>query len=268
MLKARVITALVLAPLALWMLFGLALEGFMIALDGILLLAAWEWSRLSGLKTWTAQIGYVAFTLLLLCGLHLGLHHAYTDVGLVLASAFWLFASICVVRYPNTQPWASSFVRLLLGICVLIPTWVAFFQLKAANSDLQILLLLFIVWSADIGAYAAGKNFGKNKLAPHVSPGKTREGLYGGLVSCAIVGFVFSFFFELSFAKQLALVALVAFCGLVSVMGDLFESMLKRHQGMKDSSQLLPGHGGILDRIDSLVAAAPIYVLGTQFLIF
>jgi phosphatidate cytidylyltransferase len=129
------------------------------------------------------------------------------------------------------------------------------------KGDVLLLMLLLLVWGADIGAYFAGKTWGRAKLAPNVSPGKTRAGLWGGLSSCALISLCFVFYLELDLLTGVYLLLIAMLAGLASVLGDLFESMLKRHRGIKDSSQLLPGHGGILDRIDSITSAAPVFVL-------
>lgn len=266
MLKARVLTALVLAPLALMVLFWFPKDRFLLVIDGVLLLGAWEWSRLAGLKTAVTKGGYIASVAVLLVLLHQFESVLPVTGILVTGLIFWLFALFWVVRYPAICIWKTTAVRLLIGYAVLLPLWVALGDLKGqAYSNEWILMLLLLVWGADIGAYFTGKSLGKTKLAPAVSPGKTREGLYGGLVSCLLVGLVFSLWFELALDSLVYLMLLSVAVGMISVLGDLFESMMKRHQGIKDSSQLLPGHGGILDRIDSLTAAAPLFAVGVQF---
>lgn len=267
MLKTRFITALILAPLALLVLFWFPLSWFLVAIDVVLLLGAWEWTRLAGFERTGHQAAYIASVAVIL-----GVFHLLGDVSLLMplllvALFFWGAALVWVLRYPETGLWDSLAGRLLCGYLVLLPVWVALASLKAGalNNEL-ILMLLLLVWAADIGAYFSGKRFGKNKLAPEVSPGKTREGLYGGLLCCLLVGAGYGFWFELEAAGLVYLMLLSLLVGSISVLGDLFESMLKRNRGMKDSSQLLPGHGGVLDRLDSLTAAAPLFVLGVQFL--
>jgi len=267
--KARLITAAVLAPLALFVLFGLSDRYFYYFVDLTLLLAAWEWANLSGFKTPLPRLGYTAVTAVLL-----GLMHSFWDGSsafwvLGVVAAFWALVLYWVARYPQLGGWTTAPVRALIGFVVILPVWPALQLLKiSGQSDALILMLLLLVWGADVGAYFAGKSLGKNKLAPAVSPGKTREGLYGGLATCLLVGAGFSIWFELDAVAQVYLIALALVTGLISVLGDLFESMLKRHRGIKDSSQLLPGHGGVLDRIDSLTAAAPLFVVGIQFIPF
>lgn len=268
MLKQRFLTAIVLAPLALFGVFGLPLSGFIYLLDFVILIAAWEWANLSGLEKQSNRFFYVGAVAVAVVLLHL--FYTALPVELILFVAFlsWFAALFWVVRYPEGSGWQSTWRRLFIGLFVLLPCWLAFVELKAAeNGELQILLLLLLVWGADVGAYFSGKKFGNKKLAPNVSPGKTREGLYGGLLACLLVAVLFSFFASLSVTQSLLLIAVSMVTGLISVLGDLFESMLKRYRGIKDSSQLLPGHGGILDRIDSLTAASPVFVLGLHYIV-
>ncbi len=267
MLKTRFITAIVLAPLALIVLFLFPLDQFLLVVDAVLLLGAWEWTRLAGLERAGFKAAYIASVGAALAGLHVLGDQLPVMPILIAGLLFWMFALFWVVRYPRASGWSARSVRLLMGYAVLLPVWVALGALKGLPLDNElILMLLLIVWGADIGAYFSGKSLGRNKLAPAVSPGKTREGLYGGLLVCVLVGIGFSIWFELEFNSLVYLVLLCVMTGMISVLGDLFESMLKRNQGIKDSSQLLPGHGGVLDRLDSLTAAAPLFVVGVQFL--
>jgi phosphatidate cytidylyltransferase len=160
-------------------------------------------------------------------------------------------------------------LRALMGLFVLIPAWVGLNHLRTGsfqfgelnNSLLAILYVFFVVWVADIGAYFAGRAFGKAKLAPKVSPGKSWAGVWGGLVAVAVLAVAASLIADAGVVQTVLLVLASLVTGLVSVLGDLLESMLKRFRGIKDSSQLLPGHGGIMDRIDSLTAAIPVFAL-------
>jgi phosphatidate cytidylyltransferase len=266
-LKTRFITALVLAPVALLVLFWFPLQWFLLAIDFVLLLGAWEWTRLAGFNRLWQQSAYIGGVALALLVFHLMGDATQLTPLLLLALFFWGAALIWVLRYPQGGIWDSVAGRLINGLLVLLPVWVALGTLKSEpRSDELILMLLLLVWAADIGAYFFGKTFGKNKLAPEVSPGKTREGLYGGLLCCLVVGAAYGVWFELDGAGLVYLMLLSLVVGSISVLGDLFESMLKRNRGIKDSSQLLPGHGGVLDRLDSLTAAAPLFVLGVQFL--
>jgi phosphatidate cytidylyltransferase len=151
--------------------------------------------------------------------------------------------------------WATASIA---GFFVLVPAWLALARLHASDPQLLLYLLLLVV-AADIGAYFAGRRFGKNKLAPRVSPGKTWEGVLGGLAASALMALIGVRWFEVSAASFIGLCALVV---AASIVGDLTESLFKRHAGLKDSGSLLPGHGGLLDRVDSITAAAPVFLVG------
>lgn len=263
MLKQRLLTALVLAPVTLAGVFLLPLPGFELFVAAAMLLGAWEWSRLAGLER---RVSRAVFSLGLGVLLGLGIivkPWVPVPALMLLSSLFWLLALYWVVGYPGVGLWGTRSSRMIIGYLVLISSWFALVELKRIDQGgMLILLLLLLVWAADIGAYFSGKAWGRRKLAPMVSPGKTREGLLGGLLCCVLVGAVYGVIRELPLLQLVYLVVLSLITGLASVLGDLFESMLKRHQGIKDSGCMLPGHGGVLDRIDSLTAAAPVFVLG------
>ena len=267
MLKQRFWTALLLAPFVLAGLFLLSSELFKLFVALIILLAGWEWANLSGLVSVNARLGYVALIAGSLALINYGVPIAWFDTGMLVSVGFWILALFWVMRYPQVGGWQQGWQRLLIGLMVLLPCWMALVSIQQRDGgDLFLLMLLLLVWGADIGAYFAGKTWGRAKLAPKVSPGKTRAGLFGGLAACALIALGFVLYLELELAVAVYLLLLSVIVGLASVLGDLFESMLKRHRGIKDSSQLLPGHGGILDRIDSITSAAPLFVLGVHAL--
>lgn len=267
MLKQRLLTALLLAPLALAGVFLLPLDLFIFFLDLVIVLAAWEWAGLSGFSNVKQRLIYAFSMALAVAGLHVGYEQLPVSLVLSIAVVAWLVALYWVVRFPLFSGWGERWQRGLIGLVVLLPCWLAFVSLKAMpTGEVLILFLFLLIWGADVGAYFAGKRFGKVKLAYKVSPGKTREGVYGGMFVCLCVALGFAFYMELTMLQQVYLLVLALLTGVVSVLGDLFESMLKRHEGIKDSSNLLPGHGGVLDRIDSLTAAAPLFVLGIHYL--
>ncbi len=267
MLKQRVITALVLAPVMVGGIFFLPQLPFELFIAFILVLAGWEWANLAGLTAAGQRWGYALAILLLVAGVKALGPEAVPGILLV-ALLFWLVMLGWVATFPRTQAhWGGRAVRAGLGVLVLVPTWVALAALKMQpQSEALILYLMLLVWGADVGAYFAGRAWGRAKLAPAVSPGKTRAGLYGGLATCVLLALAGAWYWRLDLPGGLLLLGITLFCTLVSVLGDLFESMLKRYRGIKDSSQLLPGHGGVLDRIDSLTAAAPCFALGTYLL--
>lgn len=270
MLKLRVLTAIILIPVFITLLFTLSSRGFSIFTGLIVLGCAWEWSSLMGLKKYLSRFFYLTLILALQISLLYLFYQQTISVLMIfnLALAWWLIAAVLVVTYPKSQRLLGKgiMIRGLMGILVLIPCWVALIFIHMINHGEYVLLFLFIlIWGADTGAYFAGKKWGKNKLLPLVSPGKTWQGLFGALLTTVVIVFIAGLLFNL-YSDLVSLLLLSLVTVLFSVLGDLFESMLKRHVGVKDSGKLLPGHGGILDRIDSLTAAAPIFALGILWL--
>jgi phosphatidate cytidylyltransferase len=281
--KQRVITALILAPLALAAVFYLPLMAFAAVLSAAFLLGAWEWSGFCGLTQRRSRAVYVLLTAVLMA-VFFGLttfdatgsllHNTPLFSILLLGAAWWIVAIVLVLSFPASQRhWAGSdWRRALMGWCTLLPAWAALIFVRNIGYEQSsfygawlIFVLFGLVWAADIGGYLVGKPFGKTKLLPKVSPGKTLEGLLGGL---GLVLLVLTALLSwqswpgVSWHWYLAAIALT----LLSVFGDLSESMFKRVAGKKDSGAFLPGHGGILDRIDSLTATAPLYALLLAFL--
>lgn len=268
MLRTRVITAVILAIIAILGIFVLPINGFTVFISLIAAIATWEWSRLAGLTRLFSQLIYVLFILTLIACLYYLLLNHYLELFYVLGFGVfgWILGFILVIRYPKSDVvLTSSWVRLLMGVWVMLPLWAGLFTLKLQHhNNLLLLYVLLIVWVADIGAYFTGKRFGNKKLAPKVSPGKSWAGFYGGLGSVILLAIAALVMIDtfikpvtLNYAGQFILMSIVA--SVFSVLGDLFESMLKRHVGVKDSSSLLPGHGGVLDRIDSAAAAVPLF---------
>lgn len=258
MLKQRLLTALILAPLALWGLFGLNGLPFAIFTGIVIGIGAWEWARLSGFKL-LGQLLFPAFILLMLYGAYQ--QPARLEEALWLGLIWWLVALFFVTSYPRTTHiWRCPPRRLVMGIFILIPAWAGFVLLRE-QGWFWLLYVLLIAWVADIFAYFAGRAFGKHKLAPAVSPGKSWEGVAGGLVGTSLLSVAASLYQNYSLSQFALLLTITLIITAVSVLGDLTESLVKRESGMKDSSQLLPGHGGIMDRIDSLTSAVPIFAL-------
>ena len=276
-MKQRIITALVLAPLAISAIFFLPLKFFMLFGAAIFLLASKEWA---GFVSKTPS-----FSTIYLFGLFLGvtlmlmpvgliwdgaLPNQYIMSGLTVANVWWCVALMLVIRYPKSASlWQSNkFIKSVFGLLTLVPFFWGLVILRSVNMEhdfyfgAELLMYVFLlVWAADTGAYFAGKNFGKHKLAPNVSPGKTIEGFLGGVLSAMIVAYFALDFFAITDDKMLPFFAASLITTLVSALGDLTESIFKREAGLKDSGNLLPGHGGILDRIDSLTAAVPVFAL-------
>lgn len=270
MLKQRVITALVLAVIFLAALFGLPSGYFSFFIGAVLLIGAWEWANLSGFPAIWQRLVYSFVLLALLVGtaLYLGFEgeasprlngQAIRDV-LVIGCGWWALALLLVQGYPSSSVlWGHKALRLVMGGLVLIPTWVALVYVRQQDDGAWLVLLLMLVVAvADSGGYFAGRRFGKHKLAPAVSPGKTWEGFAGGFLANCLLALLLSQLLSMSLILMLVLIVPAS---LISVLGDLVESMVKRHAGAKDSGDILPGHGGILDRVDGITAAAPVFAL-------
>ena len=267
MLKARVLTALVMLPIALLILFVLPEDAFAMCIGLIVLVGAWEWIRLSGpvspLLTLTLLVvfsGVLYWSYLL--------PNVYVPMLLGIGCIFWVGAAAMVMMYPKSKEQVGGkHVKLGFGLLVLIPAYLALLYLRRHDAHLILLaLLVTIIWAADVGAYFVGRQFGTTKLAPKVSPGKSWAGLVGGMILALAVGMLVVLIGEssdylISPIAWAVLMGIVAVTVLFSVLGDLFESLIKREQGVKDSSSLLPGHGGVLDRIDSSTAATPVFAL-------
>ncbi len=274
MLKYRIITALILIPIVIAALFLLPPLGFAIVTLAVCMLAAWEWGQLSGFSSRSQRVWLAILCGFLLIAMMLSLP-AYrqsvrlpqVESALWASLVWWVAAFLLVVTYPvSAALWRNSRVlRLVFGLLTIIPFFWGMVALRqygyAENHHTGawwLLYVMLLVWGADSGAYLFGKLFGKHKLAPKVSPGKTWEGLIGGLLTSALISWLFGRYVPLNVVPATLLICSVI-AALASVLGDLTESMFKREAGIKDSGSLIPGHGGILDRIDSLTAAVPVF---------
>jgi len=271
-MKQRIITGLILLPLAFCGFFLLHDWAFALFIGAACMLCAFEWAALAGVRNTIWQGVYAALVGLLLAVLYFprylfGANSEVWDNSAVLAIlgglVWWFIALLLVLLYPRSRVlMGGKILRLLMGLLILLPAWVALIALKDFSDKTNLIAwLLALIWLADSGAYFVGRRFGKHKLLPAVSPGKSWEGLAGGMLIALLPVLAYGLYLELSFSalgKSLLIAALVV---LASILGDLTESLFKREAGVKDSGKLLPGHGGILDRIDSLTAAAPLFVL-------
>ena len=271
-LAQRVATAVVLVPLVLAALFLLPPFGWGLFALAFVAVAAHEWSRLAGYGTggrWTLVAAVVVAAIALLGLPALGFARGWpTHVAAAicgLAALFWLL--VAPLWLANGWPMPRRVVTGVAGAVALVGAWLAVVELQA-RSPWLILAAMAVVWIADTAAYFAGRRFGRRKLAPRVSPGKTWEGVYGALAAVAVYALALvplaraaGFDGAPDIPATLAFVAFVMLLAAVSVVGDLYESMLKRQAGAKDSGTLLPGHGGVLDRIDALIAAMPFAAL-------
>lgn len=268
MLRTRVITALVLVALLLPALFYLPQSYWAFAVAAFIGVGAWEWGALLGWRNPSRLILGVA-TALICAALSWLDPEAIGAISVVTPAKWWVLLIYgiaagfwcLVVPLWLQKKWAIvGFGGLLVGAVVLIPTWLAMVQLRILGPG-ALLGIFAVVWMADVAAYFSGKAFGKHKLAPSISPGKTWEGAIGAGLGVIIYGLVLRQVFTIELMPvTLWVIALLAVAA-VSIIGDLYESLLKRKAGIKDSSNILPGHGGVLDRIDSLTSTLPVVAL-------
>ncbi len=266
-LRQRVLTAFVLGPLVIAAVLLLPTQAFAAFLGLVALGAAWEWGTLAGLDGGSARAAFLA--LVALCLLLLWLFPQWRPWLVATGALWWLVQAVRLSRVREIVPRTGFRSRLLAaGLLVLAAPWAAMVDLHGieARGPALVLFLMMLVWTADSLAYFVGRRWGRTKLAPAVSPGKTRAGVYGALAGAALWGLVFGWARSLGIGGTLLAALVCAVAVLASVVGDLYESLLKRQRGVKDSSHLLPGHGGLLDRLDSLTAAAPVFVLGLNLI--
>ncbi len=271
MLKQRVITGAIAALVVVFAIFRLSTIAFALATALVLMVAAWEWAMLSGLREARGRLAYAAL-LGALGALAAAATHWTWWMPTVLSAAclLWLYLSYRVMAFDGSDGTGIGLVQVrVLGAVILISTWLALVWLhrQPMIGPALVMMTLILVWAADTGAYFAGRRWGRRKLAPRVSPGKTVEGAFGGLAMVAAVAVTAGVWFGFSAGQWSLFVGLCLLCFAASVLGDLFESMVKRQQGVKDSGTMLPGHGGVLDRIDSLTAAAPVFAGGMLWLL-
>lgn len=272
MLRQRVITALGMAGLFLAGVLLLPLLALAAVFALVVVLGAWEWARLAG---WQSAAGRMLFAAIL-AGILLFLF-AHAELGseprreqiqplLGVACLWWSFSLLWVKSYPASAAlWHGRITRSLMGLLILSSAWLAaVYLLTLPRGGLLMIALVLVVAATDIGAYFAGTRFGRHKLAERVSPAKTWEGFWGGM-GCAVALALLLWWVipaRMAHVSLAAVVAVVSITALASVLGDLTVSMVKRESGVKDSGSLLPGHGGLLDRLDSLCSAAPVFALG------
>jgi phosphatidate cytidylyltransferase len=278
MLLKRIITASVLASLIALAVFKLPMEYFSLVIGLVTLLAAWEWSNLAGVTSLFKRVLFLLVLILPMLGIQF-----WTQILELVAQAvdwpdvrdysgilewlvippilFWILVMILIRNTPagvlNLK--LKTGYKVLIGWFVLLSAWMFLSRLRAFYGTEMTMYFLILIWVADISAYFAGKKWGITKLAPEISPGKTVAGMYGALVSGLVCAVVLSLIygFQLMIAADFVLLSVLTV--LVSIYGDLFVSVVKRQRGVKDSGSILPGHGGVLDRVDSMIAAIPFF---------
>jgi len=266
MLKQRILTALILVPLVIAGILYLSKTAIAIIFAVVLLQGAWEWTALAGIKRSFFRLIYVLL-------IAVGMYYVWPGTGdrfLMKASGFlavaWWVIAFLWIQFPELlkkQSIISLTFKLLSGVFVLLPVWYGLVSIHSVTADgpVWLLYVMMLVWVADSGAYFAGKAFGKHKVAPRVSPGKTWEGVFGAMILVAAYSLAGLLWLPMENGLMLLLVISSIVLVPLSLVGDLFESLMKRHSGLKDSGNLLPGHGGVLDRIDGLTPAIPAFML-------
>ncbi|MEX0962529.1 MAG: phosphatidate cytidylyltransferase [Pseudohongiellaceae bacterium] len=282
-LKQRVITAVLLLLALIVATTQLPSFYFSLFIAAVILVAAWEWAGLVSLEKQAAKLPYVGSIAVLLIGSFflLGISPEAQAIDgvrasliLMLGLIFWLLSVFLLSGYPqNSRLWNDQSKIALMGVLVLLPTFVGVVALKYLQpSGYLVLALVILVAAVDVGAYFVGVNFGSRKLAAKLSPKKSWEGVWGGTVVCMLVAAAFiwclhAYQLPLTPVEMFALMLLSIGITFFTVVGDLIESMLKRNSDIKDSGAILPGHGGILDRVDGLLAATPLFALAMMLII-
>lgn len=267
----RIATGLVLAPAVVLAILFLPATGFTVLVSVLMLAAFWEWTRLSGLPQRPLRAGLLTGLAVLFALIALALPKATLLYLCLTGCAFWLLA-ILWLRHrdfaASDQP-GNRMLKLVAGAVLLLAAWAGALLIRdgVADGRLWLIACLAVIYGGDTFAYFSGRQFGRRKLAPNISPGKTWAGLYGALAGATTVALVAGLLLGLRGTSLALWLTLAVACLLLSILGDLFESLMKRHRQVKDSGRLFPGHGGVLDRGDSLFAALPVFAVGLAWLL-
>lgn len=274
MLYQRILTAIPLAAFVCWMIFFQPTSVFFYFVLFIVLISGYEWAKLSAIDNVFIRYAFAVFVtaIVWLLNQYAGDH----TLWVIYIAVLWWFSISYYLKFAKPKSPSSELKldKLLVAFIVLPAAALSMEKIHAMHIGVDwqgpawLFYALSLVWIADIGAYFSGKKFGKNKLAPHISPGKTKEGLVGAVVATSLYTLLASYYFDLDTERATLLVLLSVILTFISVTGDLYFSFLKREAGLKDSGNILPGHGGILDRIDSVLAAMPVFVIGFNWLIY
>lgn len=281
MLLPRILTAIILASVIVSAIFLLPTIYFYLLITIIVLVAAWEWTNLSEIDKIPAKLIFLLYLIIPMLGVTF-----WTQILEVLSVLmerpkikeysgalewlvigpvlFWISMMLLIKKMPDflLNIKLKKSYKAFIGWFVLFSAWMFLTKLRAYYGTGAVMYFLVLIWAADIAAYASGKKWGKDKLAPMISPKKTIQGMYGAIFSAIICAIILAWYYgyPLMIAADFALLSVLTV--LISIYGDLFFSLVKRQKGVKDSGSILPGHGGILDRVDSVIAAAPFYYAG------
>jgi phosphatidate cytidylyltransferase len=269
MLKNRIITAAVLIPIVVAFIYFADKIWFAILFSIFAAIGAWEWAGLCKLNEKLKYLYSLFIVVILAFMFWVDSNGLYSGIVLC-GAAYWTIAIVLIVLYQSGNNYLPNSPILLaaIGLLLLIPMWSSLILLKShsGNGASLIMILMLFIWGADTAAYFAGKKWGKRKLASRVSPGKTWEGTIAGIGSSVVIALCYVVLSNEKSGINLMFVSLAVLTVIGSVFGDLMESLVKREAGQKDSGNILPGHGGVMDRIDSLTAAGPIFVSGIIYL--
>ena len=265
MLKQRIITSLILAPLIGWGVYSLPQNIFTYIMAAVIAIGCWEWTKICHFQSISVRISYLIGVILVsLVVINFSADPNVLYISLLLINLWWIGVLFKLFQY-RTIKLQTTFNNLnstFAGFLTLSGCLITFVILRERYSPHYVMALMFLVWGADTFAYFFGKNFGKNKLLPEISPGKTIEGMLGGFLGALIIGAIAGMLIGITGINLFYFIIICLVTALFSIVGDLHESLYKRKAQIKDSGSILPGHGGMMDRIDSLTSAAPIYLSG------
>jgi phosphatidate cytidylyltransferase len=268
--RQRVITALLITPFAIALILLTPTIALAVIIAFLCFVASWEWTRLAGMRSRPLRAVLMVFCGLLMIALWLSRGSLFWWGTIAVGVVWWFIAILWLKNYsfgasPTRE---NTAIKLVAGLVTVYPAWVALMQMHSQQTQFHTwaLYALLLIWGADTFAYLSGRRWGKRKLAPHISPGKTTAGVWGALVGSAIVAAIGGWWLNVRGIQLVALVVLALISVLFSVVGDLFESVIKRHANVKDSGAMFPGHGGVFDRLDGVFAALPIFALGKSLL--
>lgn len=269
--RQRVVTALFLAPLPILAVLFLPTPWLAAFVAAVMLAGLWEWTRFAGLTDTLPRAAVLTANALMIVALVWGSGRGLVPLKLaaMLGVLWWAIVPLWLARptFAAADTPSSRALKLVAGSLCIIPAWCALGWLHSEPLGPRwTLFAIVLIWAADSGAYFVGSKFGKRKLAPAISPGKTWEGVFGGMAAAMLLAVAVTPLLGLAWSHLPALALLTAIVAGISVVGDLFESLMKRHAGLKDSGTIFPGHGGVMDRIDSLLAALPVFVVGKSWL--
>lgn len=269
-MNQRIVTAAVLLPIAVAAVLLLPTPWMMVLVAAVMLAGLWEWARLSGLRDRTLRAAWLAAHAAMMAWLAwYGWPDLFPWIALI-GALWWLLAALWLGRYEFASRLRrrNRALKLGAGTLAVIPAWAGFALLHGDGGigPRWALFACSLVWAADICAYFAGRRFGGPRLAPRISPNKTWSGLAGGLAGALVLGIAVMPLLQVPWGRAGSMLLLVVATTLAAVVGDLFESLIKRHGGAKDSGVMVPGHGGMLDRIDSILAALAVFAVGKAWL--